>query len=319
MDRIAKGCHVFQPAEGYEIVAQTRCSATSSEYRLVLGATGIPFELVRQQRTWYLVVRSEDAPRALAELGEYQREESATGHPSSPVDAPSSIVRTGSLFGVVVYCMVLMSVAYLTAKHALGHDWYLAGQMSAADVIAGQWYRTVTALTLHVDPGHLGSNLVYGSVFGFMASRILGAGPGWLVVLLGGALGNGINALLRPAEHISIGASTAVFSALGVILAHAVVSTPRGSETRPLVRWAPVICGLILFGYLGIGDERTDVGAHAAGMVAGFFLALPLLRVSDRWLDSRPVTWAALGIGVSLISVCWVIALWVAKQGVAIS
>ena len=84
---------------------------------------------------------------------------------------------------------------------------------------AGQWWRAVTALTLHVDHGHLLGNLLAGIVIGIVAAQLLGQGLAWLAILLAGALGNLIAALLRGPDYGAIGASTAVFGALGIVSA----------------------------------------------------------------------------------------------------
>ena len=83
--------------------------------------------------------------------------------------------------------MVLVFV-YAAAGHQLfGFDWEAAGAGQAGLTVAGQWWRAVTALGLHGDLGHIGSNLVAGSLFGFFLAEILGSGLAWLLILLAGA------------------------------------------------------------------------------------------------------------------------------------
>jgi len=48
----------------------------------------------------------------------------------------------------------------------------------------------VTALTLHVDSGHLITNLGFGMLFGYLAGQLLGPGIAWASILAAGALGN---------------------------------------------------------------------------------------------------------------------------------
>ena len=116
--------------------------------------------------------------------------------------------------------------------------------------IAGEWWRAVTALGLHADLGHIGSNLVAGSLFGFFLAEILGGGLAWLMILAAGAAGNAINALIQPATHTSIGASTAVFGAVGLIAVLALRYRPRRWR-RGLRRWAPLAAGIMLLAFLG--------------------------------------------------------------------
>jgi rhomboid protease GluP len=72
-------------------------------------------------------------------------------------------------------------------------------------------------LSLHADPLHLMSNLASGVIFGIFVAQILGSGVAWLTILLAGALGNALNALVQSPEHTATGASTAIFGALGIL------------------------------------------------------------------------------------------------------
>jgi rhomboid protease GluP len=148
----------------------------------------------------------------------------------------------------------------------------LAVGSAQADLIRdGAWWRTVTALTLHVDHGHLLGNLVAGVVFGLLVAQLLGSGLAWLAILLAGALGNAVNAALQAPDHTAVGAPTAVFGALGVVSGYT-----RQRRTIPwrggLRRWAPLSAGILLLVYPGFGGERTDVGAHVAGFAVGAVL-----------------------------------------------
>ena len=77
-----------------------------------------------------------------------------------------------------------------------------------------------TALTLHLDGPHLAANLGAGSWFGYLAARQMGSGTAWFITVTGAALANLLEGLLGPPEHRAVGASTAVFSALGAMSAY---------------------------------------------------------------------------------------------------
>src|SRR5690606_29475617 len=129
---------------------------------------------------------------------------------------------------------------------------------------SGEWWRAVTALTLHVDAPHLVANLVAGSWFGYLAGRRLGPGHAWAATVAMATAANLLEGYLGPVLHRSVGASTAVFAALGLIAAHA------WRERYPLrarwaVRWAPLVGGVLLLGWLGTEGEHTDVIAHVLG------------------------------------------------------
>ena len=49
------------------------------------------------------------------------------------------------------------------------------GEMQTASLREGQWWRSITALTLHQDAAHLAGNLAMGAMYGWMVSQRLEA------------------------------------------------------------------------------------------------------------------------------------------------
>jgi membrane associated rhomboid family serine protease len=136
-----------------------------------------------------------------------------------------------------------------------------------------EWWRPFTALFLHADVAHLVGNLFGGALFGVLASRLLGAVRAWPLILLSGAVGNACTSwLTHPAEFSSIGASTAVFAALGLLSGSGFVSLMRIDVKLSLLRLtAPVIGGIALLGWMGGSSpgSNTDVLGHVTGFVFG--------------------------------------------------
>jgi len=150
-------------------------------------------------------------------------------------------------------------------------DWYALGNADAGRILTGEWWRLVTALTLHSGGVHLAGNIVVGGIFINRLCRDLGTGLGWGLVLLSGILGNLANALVQPSNHHSIGASTAVFGAVG-LLAAVNMMRYRFHLRR---RWPlPVAAALGLLALLGAGGENTDIGAHLFGFCFGSGLGM---------------------------------------------
>ena len=109
---------------------------------------------------------------------------------------------------------------------------------------------------------------------------MLGTGLGFALVLLAGAGGNLANALLQGAPHVSLGASTAVFGALG-LLGGLSVARQRGKAAGRRRIWLPLFAALALLGMLG-GGERVDIG-HLLGLIVG-----RRLGISHRCTAPRP-------------------------------
>ena len=177
------------------------------------------------------------------------------------------------------FCAVWM-IALIAVFYWQDQDSALAEKAASSSVGLigrGEWWRPFTALFLHADVGHLVGNLLSGLVFGTLVSRMIGPLPGWALILGCGTLGNIITSRLTyPEAFTSIGASSAVFAALGILSGLGVAETLRDRARLPWVRIsAPFLAGLILLGWLGGGGHgtNTDVLGHifgfSSGLVAG--------------------------------------------------
>jgi membrane associated rhomboid family serine protease len=122
-----------------------------------------------------------------------------------------------------------------------------------------------------------------------------------LLTLLTGACGNWATALWYGPGHASIGASTAIFGALGLL-------TAPGSwrRTSRWPAWVAVAASLALLGMLGSSRE-SDVVAHLFGWLSGLTLGLVVGRFPP--IRSRTVQTLAGGIAVATVAVSWGLAL----------
>lgn len=147
----------------------------------------------------------------------------------------------------------------------------------------GDWWRPFTALFLHADAPHLIGNLLSGLFFGTLVARSIGPWRGWALILACGTLGNLITSLVTwPESFTSIGASTAVFGALGILSGLGFSFMLRVHMKLPWAKTAaPVLAGVILLGWLGGGSEtgNTDVLGHVfgfgSGLTAGIVIGHP--------------------------------------------
>jgi len=267
------------------------------ERLLVLTAVGIAGVVVLGEGTFLLQVDAAEAGYALQHLLQYEAENRAP-----PPPPPPPHVYPHAWVGCVAYVLVLLGVAAAISHGLVRLDAFETGELDAARVQAGQWWRAWTALTLHLDGPHLAANLVAGVWFGYLAARQMGAGTAWFLTVTGGALANLLEGLLGPPDHRSVGASTAVFAALGAMAAFS-WRERFASPQRWARRWGPLIAGVILLGWTGSAGEGTDVIAHLAGFAVGALLgataALPRvqaqLRRVPQWLTGAAAL-AALGL-----------------------
>ena len=299
---------MMENTENWVPVLRTARWKRCREAGLVLTALQIDHEVERIEGRWIITVPRRSASRARVELSEYDREKR-----QPPVGIlPMPELGTGWR-GVIVYVGVLLAVALFARQGAWGHDWLGLGRIDSARIAAGEWWRTVTALTLHVDFSHLAGNIVFGAFFGLYAGRYLGSGVGWAAILGGGALGNALNVLIQPGRHLAIGASTSVFAALGLLAAY---TWRRGflKNTPWRMRIAPIVAGVGLLAFTGTGSgvegDNVDILAHLTGFIAGFGIGAVLAAVE---IPSEPDTqrlWGA--IAAAALALAWMTALGVA-------
>jgi len=284
-------------------VGRFRNRREAADNALVLVAAGMNCQMVSSGWGVALLVAESEAETARRELAAYA--EDNRPEPSSVIGPRVSFAD--GITGVLAYWCVLVFVHAAASRSLFGLDWYAAGADQAALTVGGEWWRAITALGLHADLGHIASNLVAGSLFGFFVAEILGSGVGWLLILLAGGFGNAINSMLQPASHTSVGASTAVFGAVGLLAVLAMRHRPA-SWRRGMRRFAPLAAGVMLLAFLGMEGERIDVGAHAAGFVMGAVFGAILLAVGlPKTTRARSLT-AAAGALV-LFAGSWTIAL----------
>ncbi len=286
------------------IVLASRDSSQVNEAGFVLRAVGIEHTLTRLEGAWQLSVPAASAVRASEELAAYHAEAvSSPRHGTVKLDELES-----GWTGVGAYAAVLLVAAVAANQDLLGQPWLAVGRLDVDRVLAGEWWRTVTALCLHVDTAHLAGNLAFGGFFGLYAGRYLGSGVAWLGILAGGALGNALNALIQPSGHLAIGASTAVFAALGLLAAY---TWRRGflKATSWRTRAAPITAALGLLAFLGTGGGAeggsVDIIAHLTGFIAGLAIGL-LLAIGE--LARRPgaqIYAAGLAAGILVSAWSW--------------
>ncbi len=155
--------------------------------------------------------------------------------------------------------------------YGIKHDVVLWFGSSALYILQGEFYRTATALFLHADFGHLLGNGAGMIVFGVPVCALAGTLPGLLMILAAGASGNLATALLYRTAHLSIGASTAVMGAAGILVSYQTIEKIRGRHGFHPGLFFPLGAGIALVGMLS-GGENTDVVAHLAGFGAGLVL-----------------------------------------------
>jgi membrane associated rhomboid family serine protease len=289
-------------SDDLRVVFESRNRAACSDRALVLASSQIPHKIVDDSSSCALIVPAEYSARAMDELRLYDEEN------PPPVSRPRKIIEYHDpVPGIVAYLLVVSLVAWLAGNAVFGSDWYQLGRVDGTLLREGEWWRPITALTLHSGLRHLVGNILFGTLFGLFAGRLLGSGLAWFAIVVSGAMGNALNTLLLESSHRSIGASTAVFAALGLVAGYVWRAKLMSQERWPY-RVGPIVGGLALLMFTGTGDANTDIGAHLMGFLCGFASGMLLTLAAIRPGDLR---WQRLGGAAALALVCgsWLVAL----------
>lgn len=265
-------------------------------YAVVLSAAGIEFDFIKGSRGWSLRVDAADYDRAGKELASYLSENEIHLKETAPPDAQQKTVA--GVWAALMLLVVHIFLAQTTGDRAVIFRY----GASAEDILNGQYYRAVTALMLHADSVHLAGNVVGIALFGTAVCTGTGWGAGWLIILMSGAAGNLLNAVFYQTDHLSIGASTAVFGAVGFLALAQFLKRYR-TPGRRFRAWIPLGGGLALLGILGTAPH-VDLAAHlfgfGSGMVSGFFYGLLPKRPA-----STPYQIVCLLIVFGILMVSW--------------
>ena len=289
--------------DSWTVVFDSTNHQACNDRALVLTSLKIPYEILSDDRRYTLVVPAEVAERAKFEIWEYDKENQPVSRPK-PRLVPDF---QNAVPGVVIYIVIVCLVAWLAGESVFNRDWVAAGRVDGELIRQGEWWRTLTALTLHSGLRHLAGNIGFGALFGVLAGRLFGSGLTWLSVIVASGLANTLNTLLLASSHRSIGASTAVFATLGLV-AGFVWRAKLMAQDRWSYRLGPIVGGLALLAYTGTGDVNTDIGAHLAGFVCGFGLGM-LLTLLPKIPSARRFQLLCGTAAIAILAASWIVAL----------
>jgi len=232
---------------------------------LLLTTEGIAHRIDAGQGRLTLFVAPEDALRCEALIATYDAENRPRPERSWAL-APS----WSGFFAAGVILIIFLKTGPLTGFEE-PVELYAA---SSSRILAGEWYRTLTALFLHSGWPHLLGNMAGLIIFSTGVFQICGDGVGWLLLLAASALANAVNATwFAGMGHISFGASTLVFASAGLLASGGTLKRLL-SDAPPWRALMPFGAGLAILAFTGVGPG-SDVSGHLLGF--GFGLGAGVL------------------------------------------
>jgi len=280
----------------------------AEQWSLVLRSANIPSAIEFERRSWVIKVSPIHEKTALREIAAFM-EENSDWPPYRPKKKVSLPVLTKYQPPTILMMGALVVFFVITGPWDKGSDWFLQGAVSGKQIFEhGQWYRLVTALTLHADIVHLFGNMLIGGVLVHFLCRLLGNGLGWFLVLAAGTLGNFFNILMHGTQHNSVGFSTSIFGTIGILAGYQAVSKRSAALKEILL---PLAAGAGLLAFLGAGGPRTDLGAHFFGLLAGAGLgALLVFLPSQQILINKTSLQSNLFIAsLTIVGLSWWLAM----------
>lgn len=244
-----------------------------------------------------ILVPDDDVFKAQQQLKKYARENKDI--PRQPPHVPTRIFFSPA---ALVTAFFLSAIHYIITTRGLHKQAILDFGSSSYYLSQGQSFRAVTALFLHSNADHLLGNMAGIIVLAGPLLRVSGYGQGLLLLLAAGTAGNLVSESFGPDLRLSIGASTAVMAAAGLLGARRMtIGEKSGQSVFPKLKGvAPFVAAATLTAMFSHG-ENTDVSAHLFGFLAGTGIGLCYYPLSAPL--SGPVI-GRISLGIVLVILC---------------
>ena len=175
---------------------------------------------------------------------------------------------------VATYCLQVFA-DHSKPKHPFDPV-LLAIGMKGEAVFAGQWWRIVSAIFVHVDLYHLLSNLCFLLLFGTIAESVFQRAGYFALWFLAGIAGSMAQLVALSPQYYGFGASGVAFGLVGALWAAYCLERVPSTISR---RWTIVIL-LGFFIILGLLPDWLQAhsfnAAHLGGLLTGMILGLAI-------------------------------------------
>ena len=244
-----------------------------------------------------ILVSDDDVLKARQQLEKYRME-------NKDIPKPVTHVPSGFFFSpaALALAFLLAVIHYIITTRGFHKQAILNFGSSSYYLSQGQSFRAVTALFLHSDTDHLIGNMAGIAILAGPLLRVTGYGQGLLLLLAAGTAGNLISKSFGQDLRLSIGASTAVMAAAGLLSARRMtIGVPSGHSAFPKLKVLfPFAAAATLTAMFSHG-ENTDVSAHLFGFLAGTGIGLCYYPLSGP-LSNLLISRISFGIVLAILS-----------------
>lgn len=262
---------------------------------LVLLSQGIPHRIERSELgPFQIFVENDKRRQAAFQLRIYHRENPP--HKEAPPLPLTASLHPIWVLAVPVTCTLLQFSGFIKQME-------YAGIADADKILHGEWWRTVTAMTLHGDSHHLAGNLVSGYIVLNLLHYRIPLAKLAPFIACGAAIANFAVAFTVKENFKSLGFSSFVFATIGCLAVIEFRLMPR--ESRGMLRRFAPLCGATsLAVFLGLG-EHADILGHLYGFIIGLFCGFIPKKKSLRWgaVTSRlDILWSLLYFALFIVA-----------------
>jgi rhomboid protease GluP len=190
---------------------------------------------------------------------------------------------------LLIWINVLIFGAELVWQSKTGNreaSFISVGGLAAPLVIAGEWWRIVTANFLHMGSLHLGMNMLALLYLGKFVEYRLGSIRFSIAYLLAGlgsmAIITYVDTRWLREPQITVGASGAIMGLLGTMGAIHLVGWRRGKATSAARQFQAVLFSVGFQLVFDLTNGHTSIVGHFSGLIVGFLIGLVLLLFGTR-------------------------------------
>lgn len=141
-------------------------------------------------------------------------------------------------------------------------------------ILAGEWWRFITATLLHGSPSHLFNNVAGLLIFGNLLEPVIGSPRLFILYIVSALAGLGLSYFMLP-TGMTFGASTIDYGLIGAYLALILILRYRYDRQTFFREFRGAVIFVILFiGWNSLESATINVWAHIGGLLGGIGVAL---------------------------------------------
>jgi rhomboid protease GluP len=231
---------------------------------------------------------------------EGERAPPAVPHTTGPLlTTRTPLPLTAVLVGINVLIFIVMVVKGASVTQPTSDQILRWGANFGPLTLAGQWWRLLTAMFVHIGLVHLALNMWCLWQLGLLAEYLYGPKT-FLALYVMSGLAASIVSLARNPLVVTAGASGAIFGLAGALIATLYLgklAVPRGAWRTSLISLVAFAGYNLAFGFLIRGiDNGAHVGGLVSGLLLGSVLSADFRQQPPRQSRLRPIVFPAFAI-----------------------